>query len=833
VTAYAQKAPPKQANDAAVGGQQKDPKADPCARYDKDYLKKRECELAIRDRWGNGINVGSAKVYDDSLLQQMLQNAEAKLAAMQVLDQSGISAKLGSVTGATLQASSLGVNVQGPSVPQTQTTSNGATGSTTTTQAPTGTTVAQTSGLPAQNVVTTLQQTNPPAFTATAPSTSLPTSFSVSASDILNEEMQLTYEIANLRLLLEGSLSDRFDKTRRIVNPRVTLGFPIALTPDRRYKDAVAVVEVEVTRERGEHGDEAEIEPPVITALLPREKTYNIAAIKDRNTSIGGGIATQLVGVSGSFFRTRKSYYIVQDQDTLALTFDPDKNEKKEKVGFSWQFRPVLGEEYVRAGLKQTFVQLSFSKVPGTPNFGAVRVRTYWRRFDRKRGIVGEIISDSLTENTIPTNIPSFQLIPDPATDISFNETDTEDLGGGQMLVSLESRFLLGTSVRIGTTVLGPGSPGFSFDQERIRFVAPISDLATKNVALVGRDGSELPLIMKRDSCTNPLKIENVEISTVDQTNSLVKVTINDRCYLLDESSKKPGFDKGHKENIYPPLIMVVGNRVFGYSDALVSRNIQKTDLPECKTVKVDDQNAPPKCIEASLSAVVPTALLLNNPKITLKSLFQRKEFEASKSLANYFGGNDPTAEYLLSQTERLLLIDQQDGKGGVSTFLLFGNRLGNIQPVPADAATIVRFDKLDDQNTLVKVQIQTEKLKTMKFLVLRRGDERPFLVQLPAADAKNPPAELKPSERLVVGADEVTVTGEGLQELTRVTTSGDAPLPAPEKAKDGKSVKVRGLSGAGVTTTPGTKTIKFWFGDQARSVTIEVVNSKIETVAK
>jgi hypothetical protein len=213
--------------------------------------------------------------------------------------------------------------------------------------------------------------------------------------------------------------------------------------------------------------------------------------------------------------------------------------------------------------------------------------------------------------------------------------------------------------------------------------------------------------------------------------------------------------------------------------------------------------------------------------------LFQRKEFEASKSLAGYFGGNDPAAEYLLSQTERLLLIDQQDDKGGRSTFLLFGNRLGNIQPVPADAATIVRFDKLDDQNTLVKVQIQNEKLKTMKYLVLRRGDERPFLVQLPAAEAKSTPAELKPSERLVVGADEVTVTGEGLQELTRVTTSGDVPLPPPEKAKDGKSAKVRGLSGAGVTATPGAKTIKFWFGDQARSVTIEVVNSKVETVAK
>jgi len=38
--------------------------------------------------------------------------------------------------------------------------------------------------------------------------------------------MQLTYEIANLQLLLEGSLSDRFVRRQRIVKRRTTVGFP-------------------------------------------------------------------------------------------------------------------------------------------------------------------------------------------------------------------------------------------------------------------------------------------------------------------------------------------------------------------------------------------------------------------------------------------------------------------------------------------------------------------------------------------------------------------------------------------------------------------------------
>ena len=32
-------------------------------------------------------------------------------------------------------------------------------------------------------------------------------------------------------------------------------------------------------------------EPPAITALLPQEKTYNVAAVTDKQVSIGAGVA--------------------------------------------------------------------------------------------------------------------------------------------------------------------------------------------------------------------------------------------------------------------------------------------------------------------------------------------------------------------------------------------------------------------------------------------------------------------------------------------------------------------------------------------------------------
>ena len=123
--------------------------------------------------------------------------------------------------------------------------------------------------------------------------------------------MQLTYEIANYNLLIGGPLNDHVTRVRRsngqlwtMDKPHLTLGFPIAINPDKRFKDAVAVVEVEVETLPDALNDE----PPSISALLPREKTYNVAAIKDHSGQIGAGVVTQVAGVSGSYLFGRKTF---------------------------------------------------------------------------------------------------------------------------------------------------------------------------------------------------------------------------------------------------------------------------------------------------------------------------------------------------------------------------------------------------------------------------------------------------------------------------------------------------------------------------------------------
>jgi hypothetical protein len=753
-----------------------------------EELRKIEKQIEKRDKDQKGISVGEPKIYDDSLLQQMLNAAQAKLAALQVLDQGSIVQRLGSVTGATQDISSLGINVQGPSIPGSKITTKSPTGSTgettQTTVAPDGkvttvTTETGTSGVPTRDVETTIPQATPPPVTAPTPATTLPTSFSVSSSDILNEQMQLTYEIANFRLLLEGSHSDRLvrSKTKRMVKPRVTIGIPITLSPDKRHKDAVAIVEIEVEK----INDIGDGEPPAITALLPREKTYNVASITERNTQIGGGVVTQLVGVSGSWLRGHRTYYLVKDQDTLALTFQPNDENR---AGFLWQFRPVLGQEYVRSGLKLAFVQLAFPTEWSAPEFGKLHIRTYWRKYDRKKGIIKDVIAGSLHEAKKDWKIPNYDLKVEPK---EFNVGNLEDLGNGQMLVRLYGRFLGGTYVRIGQTLVGEGSPGWNFAHYGIRFVAPITDLATKKVVLVGRDGQETPLeieqVVLSSGTSKPKdapKISAVSVSTVDEANSLLTIRLNDKSYIDGQ----------------PPMLIVIGGRALGYSDWPIERK------------------------EDTLSVVVPTAWLIADPRVTVKPLFAPKAFYATRPIRDFDAA---------SHTERLVLFEQGKDR---AKFLLFGNRLDNTQILSPQGLALQEIGRKEDSKTLRLVELTADQIKSQRYLILQRKAERPIFLSIPLLEFKeSKPPDPKPKERVTVNADKVIVEGVGLNELEKVVFNGKS-IPFKPSA-DGKSVLLTGLRARGVTSSATTQQLEFSFKSAKTTVKLEIVNNKVETIPR
>jgi hypothetical protein len=581
--------------------------------------------------------------------------------------------------------------------------------------------------------------------------------------------MQLTYEIANLRLLMEGSLSDWQIRGGRLnmTKPRITVGFPITLSPDKRHKNAVAIVEVMVeTSPAADVTDKGD--PPAVTALLPREKTYNVAAITDRSVSIGAGMVTQIAGISGSFLWGRKTYYVVKDQDTVARTFQP---ESAKQTGFLWEFRPVLGRSFLQSGLKQTFVQLAFPSPGAAGPVGTVRIRTYWRKYDQKTGLLKEVVKDSVREGGVEP-VSNFELKPDLA---GVGADSLEDLGNGQMLVTIPGRFLGGTYVRVGSTVFGPGSTGFTSEYRLIRFVAPIADLATKRVVLVSRDGAEMDITVYRDTA-KPVSFETPAVTPLDETNSLLQIKL------------RPGVFVPQR-----PLVLVIGGKVFGYSDAPVARDGD------------------------TLSIALPTAFLISNPEVIVKPLLSSDDI-----------GKAATLFAASTENERLVFVTQNTTK---ATYLLFGRRLVDVNVLSPSNVTPTQVGSGEDKDTMRLIEMDLDVVKQQKQVVLQRPKERPFVVALPALPSSDQPKQdPKFQERVAVGADEATIVGEGLNAVDKVLF-GKQELTITDKSA--KAIKIKGLAAAGVTTVARTQEILLVSKTGSTKITLEVVSQKIETVAK
>ncbi len=469
-----------------------------------------------------GIHVGTPRIYGDRSLELMLQTAESRLATLQFLDQASIAARVGTLQGGAGQQSSFSVQATGLPLAQVLTKLTAGT---------------QPSGATSGRETTTTEPSVAPAIpnlpTGGAPA--LPTSFSPSALDVLNEQMQLTYEVANLRLLLEGSLTDLFTSPRsgQQFKKTATIGFPISIEVpnDSRYDRALVELTVTVSQAEKPPDDNGKplqlTDPPGVRTILPRERSYNEAAITDKSKGFGLAVVTHVfsVGVAGS--KRAQTYYVVQDLDTVAFergegcdSLSMADPENKPTAGcetiFGWEFRPTLGRKKLKSGLRQTFVQLSFP-VNGEPKtLGAVTVEARWRQYDPQTGAVGKYIEDDSGKSTVlicREDLPNYDLRP-PWPWVNWSEA-----ANGQIYVEAWGHYLRGTAVSIGESALREGSPGFSLDSTGIRFLVPAIQLLTFEEAWLVPPGGERGYLRDRP----------------DQTLSEAKRALGD---LLNEQAK-------------------------------------------------------------------------------------------------------------------------------------------------------------------------------------------------------------------------------------------------------------------------------------------------------
>jgi hypothetical protein len=438
--------------------------------------------------YDNGIWVQAAKTYSSDSLAASLSAASASL--------SQINAFGGNVTGqiATIQGAKLNQSVNS----------------------------VQVSSLPQGTV-------NPNNPTQTAPAApTLPSNLSPSAGDFLNDEMQLSLQIANLQLLLAGSLDDSYSSDG---SPRykTTLGFPIMISvpPGFKYQQAVAEVEISVCAPI-----DSDVQPN-LSLLLPQEKTYNVASLVSKTSSISGGAVAQIVNVGGGFLRSSQSYYLVRDQDTLALQRPPATDvacqsglqpgqSGLQPVTFAWQFRPVLGEQVVRNGLRQSFAQISFGD-RAVDCGSRVFVRTGWRHYDSRTGRVGDPIDLFRLNMLVPGDF-TFPLEP--------RSVLANDNGDGSLTVIAQGPYRSTPTVRIGQDVDDNTTKYFIQNSQYVKFNAPALSLAANGAFLLYSNGVQ-KLVYGDDrtySCpaTNhySIKLQGTEGTQIPPTTAPKEITV-------------------------------------------------------------------------------------------------------------------------------------------------------------------------------------------------------------------------------------------------------------------------------------------------------------------
>ncbi len=315
-----------------------------------------------------GIYVGEPKIYDNRSLTIMLEELNAQLAKVAVIDQTKLAAALGMLQGMTSRESSTNTQLS-LTRPYSTSSSEGATIKTTET-------VPQ-SAIPANTdlgTMSTIGMANP--------------NFGLAAQDVLSEQVNLQYQIFNLRMLLDRSLTDRIAEKGTKLS--AVVGLPISLDPPRGAVDSAAVVRVEVRRKSNDCGAGKSDWPcrtVSLIAQMPQEKTYNAAALSRKSNAFGASAVAKVIQVGFSALSRAQTYFLYRDTDTIAF-----EGREGPSSYFGWEFRPILGRHSVSAGKRQMFAVIALDDADDEPTAFDVEVivQTKWVKYQAKEQTVSE-----------------------------------------------------------------------------------------------------------------------------------------------------------------------------------------------------------------------------------------------------------------------------------------------------------------------------------------------------------------------------------------------------------------------------------------------------------
>ncbi len=457
----------------------------------------------------NGIVVGEPKVFDNRDLEIILDDLASQVRGLRSVDQAKILAALENLQGSQARSLSTKVEAKPLALPGVERSEEvGAAG-----------TLA-----PKSLKTTSSEQTPTPPDLGAAPSLSLPVSnFGFSDQDLLTRQIDLQYQITNVRMLLQRSVSDRFydggTKGAGKIEPgarlMVVVGFQISLAPSVDHRGMAAQVEIQI-----EPCEDSRRRPSLV-ALMPQQKTYNAASLSKKSNAFGAVAPVSVFTLGASVSSNSETFYLYQDADTYAFEL-PSGGADSKTLRFGWQFRPVLGKLAVEPGLRQLFAVIALDEVDSartrtrcqTNNNDPtgvplnVTARTHWLKYNSKKRLPkGEPQMARDEYETKPFLVPITEHLQSSLTP-KITAVGLESIGAGKALVKISGEnFSRDTSVTIGDEAIEPNSPAFVIrSNNQLQFVASISDLLNGETVLTGgRYGFSTPVrdprVTQRKTC--------------------------------------------------------------------------------------------------------------------------------------------------------------------------------------------------------------------------------------------------------------------------------------------------------------------------------------------
>ena len=453
----------------------------------------------IRNRWPallparsrfHGIAVGMAKIYDNRSLSLMLEQLREQLRTLQNLDSQKVTEAVGSTQASQADEASLRVRA--------------------------GAAKEKSDGSAADDKDEKSDNSK----------------VNERALDLLTDQVNLSYDIFNLRLMLERAISDRIITDAHgesLSTIQAVLGFPISIDPPAFSAGCAAVVEVRLAAKQ----------PISLVAQFPQEETHNTSISSARRVNLGAGASASGIPIEGGYQQSQKTSALRRQPDTVSLMMpSPSENE----LLFGWQFRPAPGSPSVAPGTRQMLAVISIKEadreIEHRPEWVdiEVKVRSYWRRFNASTQTLSAatgwrtLLSNTPTEACWKSQPPVRALISHAieeglAAKVK-NDIQWYRVGDNKAVVIVTGdNFFTGTSVVIGDKALDRPEGLIIKSEKALQITIPVSAL-THEAVLNSRYGPSFPLVRQpQEKC--PLMVDNAEIVPLSANSFQVKVWVS------------------------------------------------------------------------------------------------------------------------------------------------------------------------------------------------------------------------------------------------------------------------------------------------------------------